>query len=63
MEDREYMFELFTSIQEQYLALNAVQRRQVKHVNFPFIPMEENGELTFKVFDELTPEQRAFAGC
>jgi biopolymer transport protein ExbD len=63
MEDREYMFELFTNIQEQYLALNAVQRRQVKHVNFPFIPMEENGELTFKVFDELTPEQRAFAGC
>ncbi len=63
MEDRELMYELFTSIQDQYLALNAVQRRQVKHVNFPFIPMEENGVLTFKVFDELTPEQRAFAGC
>ncbi|EAZ79137.1 M56 family metallopeptidase [Algoriphagus machipongonensis] len=63
MADRELMFELFNSLQEQFLSLNAVQRRQVKRVNFPYIPMVENGMLSFKVVDELTPEQRALAGC
>lgn len=62
-EERAYMYELYNAMQEQFLAMNPVQRRQVKRVNYPFIPMNENGQLTFKVLDELTPEQRAFAGC
>ena len=61
--ERAYMFELFNAMQEQYLTLNPIQRRQVKRVNFPYIPMVESGVLSFKVLDELTPEQRAFAGC
>ena len=62
-EERAYMYELYNGMQEKYMAMNPVQRRQVKRVNYPFIPMNENGQLTFKVVDELTPEQRAFAGC
>ncbi|MEN2281522.1 M56 family metallopeptidase [Algoriphagus sp. SE2] len=63
MAERELMFELYNSLQELFLSMNAVQRRQVKHVNFPYIPIEENGLLTFKALDELTPEQRALNNC
>ncbi|SIN66483.1 M56 family metallopeptidase [Algoriphagus halophilus] len=62
-EERAYMYELYNAMQEQYMAMDPIQRRQVKRVNYPFIPLNENGHLTFKVLDELTPEQRAFAGC
>ncbi|MBN3582871.1 hypothetical protein JYB64_10790 [Algoriphagus aestuarii] len=62
-EERAYMYELYNAMQDQYMAMNPIQRRQVKRVNYPFIPLNENGHLTFKVVDELTPEQRAFSGC
>lgn len=62
-EDRAYMYELYNAMQSQFMAMNPIQRRQVKRVNFPFVPLNENGQLTFKVIDEMTPEQRALAGC
>lgn len=62
-DERALMFELYNGMQEKFMAMNPIQRRQVKRVNFPFIPMLEDDQLTFKVLDEMTPEQRALAGC
>ena len=31
-------------------------RRQVKMVNFSYIPLEENGSMVFKASDEISPE-------
>ncbi|WP_296703781.1 M56 family metallopeptidase [Algoriphagus sp.] len=62
-EDRERMYQMYNELQDRFLAMNAPERRQVKMVNFPFIPLEEDGELVFKVLDEMSPEQRALNGC
>ncbi|MDR7131689.1 hypothetical protein J2X69_004053 [Algoriphagus sp. 4150] len=63
LEEREIMYQMYNELQDKFLAMEPAQRRQVKMVNFPYIRLEENGLMVFKATDELSPEQRALAGC
>jgi len=62
-EEREKMYQIYNELQDEFLAMEPLGRREVKMVNFPYIAQEENGVLVFKTMNELTPEQRALAGC
>ncbi|REG81252.1 hypothetical protein C8N25_12842 [Algoriphagus antarcticus] len=57
------MYQLYNELQDKYLAMEPVQKRQVKMVNFPYIRLEENGLMIFKATDELSPEQKLLTGC
>jgi biopolymer transport protein ExbD len=55
--------QLYNSLQANYISLSMEDRRKVKRANFPYAKIEKGGEIIYKKFVDLTPEEQKELGC
>ncbi|MDG1276284.1 MAG: M56 family metallopeptidase [Algoriphagus sp.] len=53
----------FLALESIYFNLPMEERRKVQRVSFPYAKIEKNGQIRYKKFEFLTPEERNSLGC
>jgi hypothetical protein len=57
------LFDMFTKLNTSYVAMPLEDKMKVHRVNFPYARIENEGNVIFKNFEELTKEERANLKC
>jgi len=57
------LYEMFTELTTNYAAMPLEDKMKVHRVNFPYARIENEGNVIFKNFEELTKEERANLKC
>lgn len=53
----------FLALESIYFNLSMEERRKVQRVSFPYAKIEKDGQIRYKKFEFLTPEERNTLGC
>lgn len=53
----------FLTLDQTYFNLSMEERRKVTRASFPFAKIEKDGQISYKKFELLTPEERNALGC
>ncbi|WP_332914240.1 hypothetical protein [Algoriphagus boritolerans] len=53
----------FLTLDKTYFNLSMEDRRKVQRANFPYAKIEKDGQIKYKKFEYLTPEERNALGC
>lgn len=54
---------LFLALDSTYFNLSMEDRRKVQRASFPYAKIEKDGQIKYKKFEYLTPEERNALGC
>ena len=59
----EKLFEMFTILQDQHMFLSFEDKRIVQRPTFPYVQLEQDGNMIFKRLEDLTEEERKILRC